>query len=120
MTDWQDGYDVGYRDGLLAAKPKPRQKKTIVLVVNTVAKGRYVIPLDKPDLLFAVTRRLDKDGIAYEAVEYDAMMFRAINWNETLKGSESFDWNRQEGSYTAVRFKPATVITFNCTRASGE
>ena len=120
MSDWQDGYEEGYKAGIIASKTKPRKKKTIDFVVNTVARGHCVIPHNKPDLLFAVTRRLDKDGIPYEAVEKDAVVFRAINWNETLKGSVSYDWNRAQGDYTAVRFKPATVITFDCTRASGE
>jgi hypothetical protein len=61
---------------------------------NTTASGRYVIPLDKPKFLDAVTHRLRTDGI-----EFDVEVDTDVKW-------KAFD----------IATNIATIITFGSYR----
>ena len=82
-------YERGYKDALEGRQRQPRVKVKSLPAANTTASGRYVIPLDKPEVLDAVTHRLRMDGIEFDVevdtdVKWKALIYRNTRIMETV------------------------------------
>jgi hypothetical protein len=98
-------YERGYKDALEGRQRQPRVKVKSLPAPNTTASGRYVIPLDKPKFLDAVTHRLRTDGI-----EFDVEVDTDVKWKAKIY--------RNTGIVETVDRKSdiATIITFGSYR----
>jgi hypothetical protein len=102
-------YERRYRDGINGAERTPRIGKKKEIVPNTTARGRYVIPLGRPEFLDKVVARLNADGIDFTIEEKEKVEGLRMPGK---KDTRTCDEVKKDAPYLHKVCTPAFIISF--------